>query len=260
MRRFCEALEDRRLLSTAQFRRHPSASAAGGHARRLNHLVATPITVHAEATDRFSGQLAKLPANTAAHVAELGGAVDWGDGSATSITTFKASPNSTIYVNGAHTYAKTGSYNIKVTVFRRPYVPRGQANPFFIILLGSFSTTAKITPDDDGGVSLTETASTPFTAKVGSFDFGTVDIILGIRQNRLWGDGHTSAARSRAAAAGSRPEIRRLRRPHTYAARWELRSPYHRRDASRRPDIHQRNRRRFFSSIKVNLASPARAA
>ena len=106
--------------------------------------------------------------------------------------TFKRASDGSISILGTHTYAKTGTYHIDITVMRGPVIDPPHPVPQFIIFLGHIKTTAKIRSDDDGGVSLTETAKETFTTKVGSFDFHTLDIVLA-GTTIDWGDGHTSA-------------------------------------------------------------------
>ena len=61
------------------------------------------------------------------------------------------------------------------------------------VLLATIHSTAIISPDTDGPVTLTETAGKSFTAKVGSFDFRSIDLVLSATVD--WGDGTHSAGK-----------------------------------------------------------------
>ena len=185
-----ESLEDRRLLSGTTVV-GPSAVINPGGPIILSSP-GTGVTVHAEATDPFTAKLAKLSSTISGPLSTLSGSIDWGDGKSTSRATFKRASDGSISIYGAHTYAKTGTYHIDITVMRGPVLDPPRPVPQFIILLGHIKTTAKIKADDDGGVSITETARKKFTAKVGSFDFQTLDIVLA-GTTIDWGDGHASA-------------------------------------------------------------------
>jgi hypothetical protein len=187
-----ELLEDRRLMSTTA----PSPSLAIGPiiVGPGPVVLASPgkgVAVHAEATDEFTAKIARLPGHTAKHLSELSGSIDWGDGSDESTATFTRATDGTISVLGTHTYANTGKFNVSVTIIRRPYAEPGKPVPQFVVLLGTVKTTATVTPDDDGGVSIVEGANHKFTAKVGSFDFRPLDIVID-HTTIDWGDGTTS--------------------------------------------------------------------
>ncbi|MDB5325004.1 MAG: hypothetical protein JWM57_573 [Phycisphaerales bacterium] len=191
MNPFLESLEGRKLMSVtpgadaeAIFR--PPAAAVVS-----SDPVGKPVRVTEQATDRFNATLANLRGSTASHLSQLGGSIDWGDGSDTSTPTFVRATNGTINVQGAHTYAKAGIYRIAVTLTRRPYVPPGQPSPFFVVLLGQVRTLATVRPDHDGSTDFSVNATQSFTHKLGDFDFRPLDIILDkIRID--WGDGTQS--------------------------------------------------------------------
>jgi hypothetical protein len=185
-----ESLEDRRLLSGSTVAGASSAINPGGPI--ILPSPGTGVTVHGEATDQFTAKLANLSSTISGPLATLSASVNWGDGTSSSRATLKKSSDGQISIYGTHKYAKTGTYHIDITVLRGPIIDPPHPVPQFIIFLGNIKTTAKIKADDDGGVSLTETATQKFTAKVGSFDFSTLDIVLA-GTTIDWGDGHTSA-------------------------------------------------------------------
>src|SRR5581483_5523695 len=186
-----ETLEDRRLMSATL-----NDSSVTPTAVTVPVIIAapgTPIPVHAEATEQFTAKLARLPGHTASSVSQLMGSVSWGDGKM-SDASFARNSDGTIAVLGTHTYAKKGTYNIDVTISRRPVITPGRPIPFFAVFLGHVKTKATVVADDDGGVSLTEVATQQFTDRIGSFDFRTIDILID-HTTIDWGDGKTSNAK-----------------------------------------------------------------
>jgi hypothetical protein len=185
MHRTLESLEDRRLLSTT-FKTPIITDPLPP--------IGTPSTVHAEATDQFNTKLGTLPGRTVTNVSQLHGSINWGDGTSASDATFKRNADGTFKVLGTHTYAKKGTYSVVVTISTFLIPVPGQPSPLLGFVLGQLKTTANVSPDDDGGVSLTETATQKFTARVGSFDFRALDIVLD-KATIDWGDGKTSSAK-----------------------------------------------------------------
>jgi hypothetical protein len=182
-----ETLEDRRLLSgtlpLTPIVQPPLPPIT------VTPLVSTlkPVPVTAEATDPFTATVATMSNTGIANSLILRGTINWGDGTATSAASFVRVPNTTtIRVLGSHTYAKSGKFTVSVSVFGSPFIV-GPIKPPIIINLGSVKTTATIRPDDDGGVTLTETAGKKFTAVLGFFDFVSIDLLLSAKID--WGDG-----------------------------------------------------------------------
>ena len=194
-----EALEDRRLLSASL-----SGSAILTPTPPVGTIVpisttAVGVTIHAEATDRFNGTvgilknftLPPMPAVSGPVAVGLHEIINWGDGSAPSAG--RLVPSDTIArqfnVVGSHTYAKAGTFKITVNVVWGP--PPGSALMMPTTILATIHSTAVVAKDDDGGVSLVEVAGRSFKAKVGSFDFRSVDLSLSATID--WGDGTHSA-------------------------------------------------------------------
>jgi hypothetical protein len=186
-----ETLEDRRLLSVTlpltPIVQQPPPPTAVTPVTNLLHAV--PVT--AEATDSFTATVATLPSTGIASGLILRGTINWGDGTPTSQASFVHVPNSTtIRVLGSHKYANAGKFTVTVSVFGSPNVV-GPLKPPVIINVGTVKTTATVSDDDDGGVTLTETAGKKFTARLGSFDFLSIDLLVSAKIE--WGDGITSA-------------------------------------------------------------------
>lgn len=203
MKHLMEALEDRRLMSAS-----PSISVTTGPTPPTVpwlpmpiEPVGKPVAVHAEATDRFTATIATLPDtgiySQTIQLRTLLGTITWGDGTPTSSASFIRGSDGLIHVLGTHTYAHSGHYNVSVSL--EEFTNLGPVPPFSplptvvgpILFLGTVKTTAYVTADNDGGVSLTEIAGKSFTAQIGSFDFRGIDTF--IKQVVInWGDGHTS--------------------------------------------------------------------
>jgi hypothetical protein len=165
-----EVLEERRLLS-----------------------IGTPlgVTIHTEATDRFSGTFGILqnfvpPPIAGPAAVGLQETINWGDGTTPTAGTLAAGPIAREYlVKGSHTYARTGTFNVTVNVVWGP-LP-GSGIEIASVLLTTIHSKAIVAKDEDGGVTLTETAGKPFKATLGSFDFRNVDLLLSATID--WGDG-----------------------------------------------------------------------
>jgi hypothetical protein len=149
-----------------------------------------PLPISAEATDPFTGGVATLPGTIASNLLSLHGNISWGDGKSSQAWFVRAKDGS-ITVEGSHTWAKAGKYKVVALLSQSPVGKPGQPLPQYIRLLGSITTTATVTADEDGGVKLIEPSDTKFTAKLGSFDFRAIDVI--IKSVKIdWGDGTTS--------------------------------------------------------------------
>jgi hypothetical protein len=209
-----EALEDRRLLSVT------------GPSSPLLPIIATPtppITVppvatignliHAEPGEAFTAVLGTLPgirAEPAGYV--LKGEISWGDGTADSAATFVTEADGSIAVEGSHTYAANGFRLITITFTQVP--PPGTAAP--ALLVGRLTAEANVL-GSPGGVTVEESAGTPFTATVGLFH--TTFSESELRAEISWGDGTTSMGTILAtpSATGSLVPTFAVSGSHTYA-------------------------------------------
>jgi hypothetical protein len=156
----------------------------------------TPIDVaiHAQATDQFSGTVGILK-NFVPPPLPLAGAlqpaiglqcsINWGDGKTSTGRLVYDSVHSQYLVKGTHTWSKTGAYKVTTMVAWGPLPGSGIMIPTRI--LATIHSTATVSPDVDGGVTLSEQVNRAFTATVGSFDFVSVD--LSISATIDWGDG-----------------------------------------------------------------------
>jgi hypothetical protein len=189
-----ESLEDRRLLSASLVSN--AALTTTPAVGTIVPISSTPVgvTIHAEATDRFNGTVGvlknfALPPMPAAGPAAVGlqEIISWGDGSAPSAGHLVPSTSVARQFNvvGSHTYAKAGTYKVTVNIVWGPLPGSKLMTPSMI--LATIQSTAVVVKDDDGGVTLTEVAGQAFKAKVGSFDFRNVDLILSATID--WGDG-----------------------------------------------------------------------
>src|SRR5438105_2045836 len=109
-----EALEDRRLLSASLVMASASNAPVPGEIA-LTGVMPVGVTIHSEATDRFSGTVGILknfrppPIVAAMGPASVGlqEIVNWGDGTTSSAGSLVRSPAANeFFVKGSHTYAK----------------------------------------------------------------------------------------------------------------------------------------------------------
>jgi hypothetical protein len=207
-----EQLEERRLLSVSIGSTSSGTIVPIGGGGTITQPAPTPVpvgvTIHAEATDSFSGVVGSLknfvpppvvlPVNTTPKstpaVVGLRATIDWGDGTTPTAGTFTFDATTKQFVvRGTHTWAKAGTYTVTVSVTWGPVVPPGPGpRPLLpIALLATIKSTAIIRPDDDGGVTLSETAQKAFKATLGNFDFRAIDLVTTATID--WGDGTHSA-------------------------------------------------------------------
>jgi hypothetical protein len=194
-----EPLEVRRLLSVSIAGAGASVVATPPATVVSTGILAVGVTIHAEATDTFSGTVGKLenfvlppaPAGSASPIAVgLQEIIDWGDGTASSAGSLVAGAiPRTFLVKGSHTYSTPGKYKITTSVVWGPLPGSGITTPSD--LLATIHSNAVVSKDNDGGVTLNEVAGKSFKANVGSFDFRSLDLILSATIN--WGDGKQSA-------------------------------------------------------------------
>ena len=184
---FVEAFDARTHLSATPAQ---ATAPSGGSA-----IIVTPSvklagkTIAAEATDTFQSVIGTI-SNFKGSLATLQASVTWGDGTPVGKAYFVGRADGKVDVIAAHTYAKAGNFNLSINVTQRPVPVPGGATAQYIIELGTIHSKAVVTPDLDGGVQLTEVATQKFSAKIGSFDFHNVDLLLTAKVS--WGDGTTS--------------------------------------------------------------------
>ena len=198
-----ESLESRRLLSVAV----PNLAAVSTAVPPATTVtpIPTPVSVNgtgltfqAQATEPFSETVGKIagPVGTTG----LSATIDWGDGTPPSQGTFVYLPSPTatttvLGIDGQHTYASAGTYAVN-SIVTRQVGPPGSLGP--IILVSKIQSTAIVSPDTEGGVTLLEPAFHPFTATLGTFDYIPVPVASSNPVNPVisatidWGDGSVS--------------------------------------------------------------------
>jgi len=195
-----ESLETRRLLSADPLV-DPIPADAPGTAGGSDVAVPIYATVAAPkpsnggvSLTEFAGQkfTAKLGEFTLKVVdLALNAVVYWGDGTHSAGKLVGSYATGEYYVQGTHTYAHPGTYAVDVKIFTRPIgspiQPTSPSAEFMSVI------KAKSLKPSGGGVELTETANQKFTAKLGEFQYRTVDLILNAEIN--WGDGTKSAGK-----------------------------------------------------------------
>ena len=111
--------------------------------------------------------------------------IHWSDGTHSTGKVEGSYASGDWYVEGTHTYAKTGVCKVNVSVYAYlPGSPNLGTSPFTHFT--SVVTVTDLKPSG-GGVSLLETATQSFTAKLGEFKYKTIDQILNAVID--WGDG-----------------------------------------------------------------------
>jgi hypothetical protein len=150
-------------------------------------LTGTPVvpgnvTIQERADQQFTAPLGSF---TAVVPVKDVATIQWGDGSSSQGKLVPSGVHGidtvTLEVDGTHTYAKAGDYNITVDLFGK-----GALDPF-----GTLSAKAVVAPAvGTGGVEIDERANKKFTAIVGSFT--AIAPAFGLSATIAWGDGRTS--------------------------------------------------------------------
>lgn len=176
-----ESMEGRRMLSAT-----PAAVVA--------HTVPVGVTITAEAGESFSGVVGKvdgLSPGLLANYKSLQATITWGDSATISPDAGTLSVvNKELIVSGTHTFAKPGVDKVNVIVETRPPIVTPPTALIEPLLLADIHSTARVTSDENHGVTLTEVATQKFTATLGYFEFKNVDLALSA--TITWGDGSTS--------------------------------------------------------------------
>ncbi len=147
----------------------------------LSGSAASPIAYRAIA---FSGKVAKFSdANAAAPLSDFSATINWGDGS-TSTGSIVIDPSGGFDVNGAHTYASTGSFGLSVKV-----TDIGGST----LSVGGTATVVEPPPLVNAG-SISTSEGALFNGQVATFtdsdpNLGAGDFTASIN----WGDGVTSS-------------------------------------------------------------------
>ena len=191
-----ESLENRRLLSAGSVMADgPTADGGSDAAVPVYATAAAPkpsnggVSLTEFAGQRFTARLGEFTLKVVD--LSLNAVVDWGDGTHSAGKLVGSYATGEYYVQGTHTYARPGTYAVDVKVFTRPIgspvQPTSPAVEFTSVV------KAKSLKPSGGGVELTEAVNQKFTAKLGEFQYRSVDLILNAEIN--WGDGTTSAGK-----------------------------------------------------------------
>ena len=155
----------------------------------------TALTITAQTGVKFDGAVAnwvpvgKFPPATPGSL-KAQAAIAWGDGT-TSAATLVHDTTGVVHIDGAHTYAKAGTYTTTITVTEVPVPLPGGPVPLFIVEVGLATGKAIVTDNSNGGVTLTPTLNELFTATVAHLNFrAPAQSGVGVYVASInWGDG-----------------------------------------------------------------------
>ena len=156
---------------------------------------AVGATIHAAAGVAFSGEVGLLKDVTLPAGMEMHSSIDWGDGTAASDATLTRDSAGVYHVNGTHTYAFGGTYDIAVFTTASPTATPGQPTPLLIEVFPTIQSTAIVsgTPaPGPSGVTLHLTTGQSFSGKLGTFAGPAASGIAGYSAGIDWGDGSFS--------------------------------------------------------------------
>lgn len=150
------------------------------------------VGLKAEAGVSWTGDLGKVDFPYLINAKTLEATVNWGDGTTldSDIVVRQTAPGE-IVIDGTHTYANAGKYEIQITVETIPPVITPMNALIEPLVLAKFDSSASIRPDVGGGASLLELVGQKFTAGLGTFVYNNVDLAFNAVIN--WGDGTTSS-------------------------------------------------------------------
>ncbi len=198
--RLMEPLEERQLLSVSTV--VGGAAGAGVPVAAVTSTAGTvttiPLTITATVGAPFAGDVGEISGLSPGLLPRLKAFINWGDGPvAVSATTMLSQGvvyfdnAGLLHVRGTHTYETTGQFAVTVSVIQSP--PAGSLS---LTALYTIHSTAVVTGNSAGGVTINETAKVPFTAIVGKFNVppsplaNPVQVVLKAVIN--WGDGTSS--------------------------------------------------------------------
>jgi hypothetical protein len=165
-----QLLESRCLLSAAL----PVLPPLGG-------IINEPVYEYANVGQQV--RIGYMPKVNVQQLSQLHGNIDWGDGS-DSAANFARDAKGGIDILGRHDYAQTGLFSIGSTITETAPVIPGKPTPEYMMLLGSVSTTARVSPTP---AEVTVTAGKPFTVTLAKFNQFTLDVYFTAKIS--WGDG-----------------------------------------------------------------------
>ena len=199
-----ESLENRTLLSAVSVMPAVAAiSSEGGTTivapTPVNTVTTIPVKIQAVAGVAYSGDVGMIKGLSAAWLPRLSATIQWGDG--TTVAPQKATlvfdSAGVLHVQGAHTYAKAGTFAVTVSVVLAP--PAGTTTPTQLYTINSSAT---VTQNSQGGVTIFPLLKQPFTGVVGTFTFASpvanpvANPVAPVLSAQIqWGDGGTSAGK-----------------------------------------------------------------
>src|SRR5271157_962698 len=184
-------------------RRSGSASAAHGHApwayverleeRQLLTLFVVPISPVEGSL--FQGKVATFIGNEvpAATILDFSATINWGDGTATTSGSIIPGSPSGYVVNGSHTYAKEGTYNLSVVL--------SGIGGVSVSAVGTATVADAPVIVTAGGIAAT--ANAPFSGQVATFTDAGPDLPSQYVVTITWGDGSTSPGTVTGGAPGT---------------------------------------------------------
>ncbi len=195
-----ESLENRTLLSAIPVLPVPVAVSSGGGTVVVPPTPPTPITtvttipvkIQAVMGIAYSGDVGMITGLSPALLPRLSATVQWGDN--TTVAPQKATlvfdSAGVLHVQGVHTYAKAGTFAVTVNVILAP--PAGSLS---LTQLYTINSTAIVTQNSQGGVTIYPPLKQPFAAVVGTFTFASPvasPLSPSLSAQIQWGDGGAS--------------------------------------------------------------------
>ena len=213
-----ESLENRTLLSVTPFLLAAGAGSSAGPtivASTPNTQVTTiPVKIQAVVGIAYSGDVGQIKGLSPTLLPRLSATVQWGD-YATLVAekaTLMFDSAGVLHVQGTHTYAKAASYAVTVNVVLAP--PAGSLAPTQFYTINS---SANVTQNSQGGVTIYPLLKQPFTGVVGTFTYTSVTatpVAPSFNAQIQWGDGVTSVGKVARNVDGTYSVVG----THTYAA------------------------------------------
>jgi hypothetical protein len=172
-----ECLEDRMLLSVAPLLPVAAAvSSTGGTTivaptpTPITTVTTIPVKIQAVVGIPYSGDVGQIKGLSPSLLSRLHATVQWGDNPSDPLDKIVLSFDSTgiLHVQDTHAYAKVGTYAVTVNVYLDP--PAGSLAPTQLFTINS---TATVTQNSLGGVTIYPPLNQPFTGVVGTFTYAS---------------------------------------------------------------------------------------
>ena len=170
-----ECLESRTLLSVAPLLPVAVGGASSGGATLvppaptpITTVTTIPVKIQAVTGIPYSGDVGQIKGLPSGLLPRLHATVQWGDNPSTPLDKIVLSFDSTgiLHVQDTHAYGKVGTYAVTVNVYLDP--PAGSMAPTQLYTINS---TATVTQNSQGGVTIYPALKLPFTGVVGTFTY-----------------------------------------------------------------------------------------